>query len=88
LFSDLYILVLSLFAFFAVALTSERVTRQHYLQILEMRMRGITWNLFPINNLLMESNPSFLRRHVTCIQIRASLNHRKKKKAETSRLIY
>jgi len=46
LFSDLYILVLSLFAFFAVALTSERVTRQHYLQILEMRMRGITWIYF------------------------------------------
>ena len=49
-------------------------------------MRSVTWNPFPIKNLRLI--PCFhLWSEVTWIQICASLSHRKKMKAETSRLI-
>jgi len=50
-------------------------------------MRIVTWNHFPIKNLRLIPCLFHLLSEITWIQICASLNHRKKMKAETSRLI-
>ena len=81
----IFILLLSLFAS-AFALAFRRFTRNHCLQILGLKMRSATWNRLLLEKLLMDSNPSPLCRLVTWIQIRARINHRKNKKADSGRL--
>ena len=56
--------------------------RLYHCKILPVKMRGVTWNRFPILKTFADSNPSPLWRLVALIQICADLNHRKK--AETS----
>jgi len=52
-----------------------------------LTMRSVTWNRFPIKNLWLIPCFFHLWSEVTWIQICASLNHRKKMKAEPSWLI-
>ena len=52
-----------------------------------LTMRNVTWNRFPIKNLWLIPCFFHLWSEATWIQICASLNHRKKMKAEPSRLI-
>ena len=59
-------------ALFALAVTFQHFARKHCLQILEMKMRRVTWTWFPIKNLLMliHSTVSPLRRLDACIAFR------------------
>ena len=52
-----------------------------------LRMRSVTWDRLPVKKCADWFNPSPFWRSVAWIQICASLNHRKVKKAEPSRLI-
>ena len=55
LYSDLFVVVLSLFIFSALTLTFQLFTHKLCLQISGLRMGNFTWNPFPINNLLIDS---------------------------------
>ena len=84
---DLFILVLSLFAFSTLILAFQHFTRKLCLPFAGLHMRSVTWNRFPIKISLMYSNASPLLVAVTWMWICASLNHRKKMEAEPSWLI-
>jgi len=56
-------------------------------KMIGLTMRSVTWNRFPIKNLWLVPCFFHLWSEVTWMQICASLNHRKKMKAEPSWLI-
>jgi len=79
-----FIAVLRLFTFSELVLA---FLRWHCLQTIGLTMGSVTWNRFPIKNLWLIPCFFHLWSEVTWIQTCASLNHRKKMKAEHSWLI-
>jgi len=77
LYSDLYSFQFWVYLHFLITLVSalQRFMRKHCLQIVWVKIRRITRNIFLIKILLMISNLSPLWRLVTWILICASLNH-------------
>ena len=73
--------------FFALVLAFQHSTGEHCLQLLGLKTYNVTWNRFPIRNMLIDSNSSPVKWLVTWIQICESLNHRWKMKAEPIRLM-